>query len=524
MPSAIEITGNLRPEFEELLSPEALDFLADLARAFEPRRKELMQARASLQAEIDAGRLPDFLPETKEVRERDWRVAPAPEDLVDRRVEITGPCSDRKMVINALNSGAQVYMSDLEDSHSPGWSQTMEGQINLRDAARGDIEFTDPSGTEYRLKDRTATLNVRPRGLHLVERHVLVDGEPISASLFDFGLYLFHSAQTLIERGTGPYVYLPKLQAHTEARFWNDVFLHAQEQLGLAPGTIRATVLIEHILAAFEMEEVLYELRDHITGLNLGRWDYIFSFIKTFRPRRQRYVPGPGPGEHGHPLSPLGGRAARPDLPQAGRPRPGRHVRLHPAPGRFGGQRAGLRPGPDRQGARGIPRVRRRLGGHPGLVPTVQEVFQQAFPGSNQLNYVPEVRVTAQDLLQVPEGEITEAGLRNDVSVALQYLDALAPGPGARWPINALMEDRYRGDRPVPALAVDLARRRLSDGGAVTKELYLKVRTEETAKFSEAVGPSGETRLTRRRSCWTSWLPASTFTEFLTLPGYESLE
>ncbi len=524
MPPTIEITGTLTPEFKEILSPEALDFVAGLAREFEPRRRELMQARATLQAELDAGRLPDFLSETKGVRERDWRVAPAPEDLIDRRVEITGPCSDRKMVINALNSGAQVYMSDLEDSHSPGWSQTIEGQINLRDAATGDIEFTDPNGTEYRLKDRTATLNVRPRGLHLVERHLLVDGEPVSASLFDFGLYLFHNAQTLIERGTGPYVYLPKLQAHTEARFWNDIFLHAQEQLGLAPGTVRATVLIEHILAAFEMEEVLYELRDHVTGLNLGRWDYIFSFIKTFRRGKGVTFPDRALLTMATPFL----RSAAELLVQTCHKR-GAHA--------LGGMSAYIPRRDDSEAnERAFAQVRtdkeREASqgydgawvAHPGLVPTVQEVFQRAFPGLNHLNYVPEVRVTAKDLLRVPEGEISEAGLRNAVSVALQYLDAWLQGRGA-VPIYALMEDTATAEIARSQLWQWIWRdARFSDGRPVTTELYLKVRAEETAKLSDARGPERRDTLDRASELLDELVTSPTFTEFLTLPGYQSLE
>src|SRR6266498_387357 len=264
----------------EILGPAALDFLATLARRFEPVRRELLERRRARQREIDAGRLPDFLPETRDVRERDWTVAPIRPDLLDRRVEITGPV-ERKMMINALNSGANVFMADFEDANAPTWENNVRGQANVRDAVAGTIAFTSPEGKRYALEARTATLVVRPRGWHLVEKHLLVDGRPIAASLFDFGLAFFHTAAALIERGTGPYYYLPKLESHLEARLWNDVFVFAQEKLGIPRGSVRATVLIETLPAAFEMDEILYELRDHMSGLNAGRWDYMFSVIKT---------------------------------------------------------------------------------------------------------------------------------------------------------------------------------------------------------------------------------------------------
>src|SRR5256885_5801808 len=280
----------MRAAFEEILSPAALRFVGDLARRFEPQRRELLAARAARQREFDAGAFPDFLSTTADVRAADWRVAQIPRDLLDRRVEITGPV-DRKMVINALNSGAKVYMADFEDSHAPTWRATIEGQINLRDAVAGTISYVSPEGKPYALGPSPATLMVRPRGWHLDEKHVTVDGRPISASLFDFGLYFFHNAAALVAKGTGPYFYLPKLESHLEARLWNDVFNLAQDELGIPRGTIRATVLIETILAAFEMDEILYELKDHSAGLNCGRWDYIFSVIKKFRSRPEFVLP-----------------------------------------------------------------------------------------------------------------------------------------------------------------------------------------------------------------------------------------
>jgi malate synthase len=278
----IEIRGPLPPAFKEILTPGAIRFVAGLARRFETTRQDLLRRRTQRQQEIVDGRMPDFLPETAAVREANWKVAPIPDDLRDRRVEITGPV-DRKMIINALNSGASVFMADFEDSNSPTWQNNIEGQLNLRDAVRREIGFTSPEGKQYRLNDAVATLMVRPRGWHLWEKHMLVDGAPVSASLFDFGLFFFHNAAAQLAAGTGPYFYLPKMESHLEARLWNDVFSFSEQTLGIRAGAIRATVLIETILAAFEMDEILYELRDHSAGLNCGRWDYIFSFIKKFR-------------------------------------------------------------------------------------------------------------------------------------------------------------------------------------------------------------------------------------------------
>src|ERR1017187_7971596 len=277
----IEITGPVSPAWAGILTPEAVAFVAGLSRTFDARRQDLLEHRRQRQVELDNGSFPDFLPETEWIRQSDWKVAPIPADLQDRRVEITGPV-DRKMIINALNSGANVFMADFEDSNSPTWSNNLDGQLNLRDSARGDITYTSPEVKRYELCERPATLLVRPRGWHLDEKHVVVDGKAVSAGMFDFGLYMFHNARELMNRGTGPYFYLPKLESHREARLWNDIFLYAQDRLNIPRGTIRATVLIETILGAFEMDEILYELREHSAGLNCGRWDYIFSFIKKF--------------------------------------------------------------------------------------------------------------------------------------------------------------------------------------------------------------------------------------------------
>ena len=282
LPEGIAIHGPMPAEYQSILTPQAVTFIAKLARKFEARRQELMAQRAQRQREFDAGKLPDFLPETRNIRESEWTVGPIPADLQNRRVEITGP-TDRKMVINALNCGANVFMADFEDSNAPTWSNMIEGQINLRDAIRSSITFQSPEGKQYRLNAQTATLLVRPRGWHLMEHHLQVDGAPVSGALFDFALYVFHNAKEAIAHNTGPYFYLPKMESHLEARLWNDIFVMAQRELGLPLGTIKATVLIETVLAAFEMDEILYELRDHCVGLNIGRWDYIFSCIKKFR-------------------------------------------------------------------------------------------------------------------------------------------------------------------------------------------------------------------------------------------------
>src|SRR5919201_3116661 len=294
IPAGVQVLGPLPPAFAEILTPEALDFVAALVRTFGPTRDALLRQRAQRQEEIAAGKLPDFLPETETIRSAPWTIAPVPADLQDRRVEITGPSGDRKMVINALNSGANVFMADWEDANSPTWENTVGGQVNVRDAIRRTIAFTSPEGKDYALEESVATLMVRPRGWHLPEKHVLVDGEPVSASLFDAGLFLYHNAATLCAQGSGPYLYLPKIESHQEARLWNDVFTMAEQHLGLAHGTIKATVLIETILAAFEMHEILYELRDHSAGLNCGRWDYIFSYIKKLRHHPNCVMPDRG--------------------------------------------------------------------------------------------------------------------------------------------------------------------------------------------------------------------------------------
>ena len=436
----VELRAKREPAAGEILTPRAIAFLADLARHFESQRRELLARRAERQREFDAGLLPGFLVETRHIRESDWRVAPIPPDLRDRRVEITGPV-DRKMIINALNSGANVFMADFEDAHSPTWRGTLEGQVNVRDAANGTIDYQSPDGKYYRLGARPATLVVRPRGWHLVERHLWIDGAPISAALFDFGLTFFHNAAPLIERGTAPYFYLPKLESHLEARLWNDVFNRAQDALGIPRGTIRATVLIETIPAAFEMNEILYELREHSAGLNCGRWDYIFSFIKKFRSRPEFVLPDRSQVTmdrhflrsyvellvqtcHRRGIHAMGGMAAQ--------------IPIKHDPVANATALAKVIEDKMREAKRGHDGT---WVAHPGLVMPARGVFDAFLAGPHQIEVPREGgRVRGRDLLAVPRGEQTAAGLRMNVDVGIQYLEAWLGGVGC-VPIHHLMED-----------------------------------------------------------------------------------
>jgi malate synthase len=523
MDSGVQINGPVDPAFESILSPEALGFVADLHRHFNPRRRELLQARAERQAALDAGARLDFLPETQSVREAVWQVGPAPADLQDRRVEITGPC-DRKMVINALNSGAKVFMADLEDASSPTWNNVVEGQQNLYDAVRRTITFANPDGREYRLNPETATLLVRPRGWHLDERHMKVDGEPVSGSLFDFGLYFFHNAKELIERGSGPYFYLPKLQSHREARLWNDVFTYAQDALGIPRGTIRATVLVETLPAAFEMDEILYELREHAAGLNAGRWDYIFSAIKTLHNQDDRVLPDRAQVTMSVPFM----RAYTQLLVKTCHHR-GAHS--------IGGMAAFI---PSRRDPEvneiAFARVRedkeREAGdgfdgtwvAHPGLVPVALEIFDRVLgerPNQKERQR-DDVVADASKLvdLTVPNGQVTEAGVRNNVSVALQYLNAWLMGTGAAA-INNLMED---------AATAEISRAQLwhwvhnhaltEEGEPITGQRYERIRAEELAKL----GGAGNERYGDAAEILDSLVLDNEFAPFLTIPAYSYLD
>jgi malate synthase len=501
----------------EILAPEASKFLVRLAREFEPRRQELLARRRVRQQRIDGGQLPDFLPETAGIRDTEWKVAPVPHDLQDRRVEITGPV-DRKMIINALNSGANVFMADFEDSNSPTWQNNVEGQANLRDAVRGTITYTSPEGKRYRLNPPVATLMVRPRGWHLDEPHFTVDGKPISGSLFDFGLFFFHNAQLLIDKGTGPYFYLPKLESHLEARLWNDVFCFSQDALGIPRGTIRATVLIETILGAFEMDEILYELREHSAGLNCGRWDYIFSFIKKFRNRPDFVLPDRATVTmekhflksyvdllirtcHRRGIHAMGGMAAQ--------------IPIKNDPGANEKALEKVRQDKLREVNAGHDGT---WVAHPGLVPIAKQIFDTHMKGPNQLSRTrDDVQVTAKDLLAVPEGKITSDGLRWNIDVGLQYLESWLRGSGC-VPIYNLMED---------AATAEICRAQvwqwvrhgatLSDGRHVTRDLVRAIISEQKNKLKGG-------RMAEAAEIYDQMMTSPSFSEFLTLVAYDYID
>jgi malate synthase len=524
LPEGVVVRGKMRPGWEVVLTEEALGFAAGLEREFGPVRRRLLARRAEIQSRLDAGWKPDFPPETKEIRDADWRVAAIPRDLEDRRTEITGP-TDRKMVINALNCGAKVYMADFEDANAPSWENMIEGQLNLADAVRRRIAFDDPeTGRHYSLNEQTAVLFVRPRGWHLPEKHVLVDGEPISAALFDFALFFFHNAKELLARGTGPYFYLPKLENHLEARLWNDVFVAAQSALGLPTGTIRATVLIETILAAFEMDEILYELRDHSAGLNCGRWDYIYSFIKKFAEDPACLLPDRATVTMAthflHSYSLLLIKTCH---------RRGVHA--------MGGMAAQIpiRDDPQANDA-AMEKVRadkRREAGdghdgtwvaHPGLVGIAKEMFDREMPTPNQIaRRRQDVHVTAADLLAAPRGAITEIGLRQNLNVGIGYIEAWLRGIGC-VPLYHLMED---------AATAEISRAqvwqwvrhgaRLADGRTVDATLCRAMLDEELQKLRASAGDkayeSGCFEPAAR--LFRELIEAPRFVEFLTLPAYD---
>lgn len=510
LPTGVELRG---ARDEAILSAEALEFVAELERQFGHRREQLLALRKERQQRLLAGEVPSFLEETKDVREGDWQVAEAPPDLRDRRVEITGP-TDRKMVINALNSGAKVFMADFEDANSPTWPNMVEGQQNMVHAQERSISL-EQGEKSYSLGGEVATLLVRPRGWHLPERHLLVDGSPVSGSLFDFGLYMFHSARRAIARGSGPYFYLPKLESHHEARLWNDVFVHAQDALGIPQGTIRATVLIETILAAFEMEEILYELRDHSAGLNAGRWDYIFSVIKKFRDRDDFVLPDRSAVTMTVPFM----RSYTELL-----------VKTCHKRGAFamGGMAAFI---PNRRDAEvtenALAKVhedKRREAtdgfdgtwvAHPDLVPTAMEEFDAVLgERPNQIDRQrPEVEVAADQLLAVPQtpGEVTEDGVRQNVSVGIQYLAAWLTGTGAAAIYN-LMED---------VATAEISRSQLWQWvhhGRVERDRVLEIADEESAALSDLP------RLEEARQVFEHVALADEFVDFLTLPAYELLD
>jgi malate synthase len=526
LPAGLEIRGAMQPGYETILTPAALEFIVDLTRRFGDRVAALLAARAARQHELDAGTLPDFLPATRNVRESEWRVTTIPADLQDRRVEITGP-TDRKMVINALNSGARVFMADCEDSLTPTWDNVVQGQINLRDAVTRTISFANPDGKQYRLNQQIATLLLRPRGWHLYEKHMSVDGKPVPGAFVDFGLYLFHNHAALKARGTGPYFYLPKLESHLEARLWADVFRHSESKLGIAPQSIKVTVLIETILAAFEMDEILYELKDYIVGLNCGRWDYIFSFIKKFSRRPDFVLPDRQQVTmtthflrsysrlviktcHRRGAFAMGGMA--PQIPIKNDPKANEEAL------------AKVRADKEREAGDGHDGT---WVAHPGLVPLATEVFDRLMPTPNNLQKtLADVQVSAKDLLQIPQGTITEAGLRNNVSVSIQYLAAWLGGLGC-VPINNLMED---------AATAEISRAqiwqwirhpggKLDDGRKVTAELFRTVTREELGKLKAQLGEQAYAggHYERAATLIDKITTAPDFETFITLPAYREI-
>jgi malate synthase len=522
----VEILGGNIDRSHDVLTPLALQLLASLHRRFNPRRLALLAERARRQAEFDAGVLPQFLASTASVRAGDWRIAPVPADLLDRRVEITGPV-DRKMIINALNAPVSAFMADFEDSLAPTWENVIRGQVNLADAIRRTISFEDAAtGKVYRLAERTATLIVRPRGWHLPEKHVRINGEMVSGALFDFALYLANNHQVLAARGTGPYLYLPKIESHLEARLWNDVFLAAQDALGMPRGTIKATVLIETILAAFEMDEILYELREHSAGLNCGRWDYIFSFIKKFRNRPDFLLPDRASVTMERPFL-----KAYVDLLIRTCHRRGAHA--------MGGMAAQIpiRDDPAANEA-AMARVRAdklreaRAGhdgtwiAHPGLAAIAREPFDAVMRGPNQLSVLREdVHVSAADLVAIPDGEITEQGLRNCIRVGVQYLESWLRGNGC-VPLYNLMEDAATAEICRSQLWQCLRHgARTKDGAAVTAARFDRLLHAELDRIHGEVGAA---RLTQgvfptAARLFEQMIKSETFDEFLTLPAYEHL-
>jgi malate synthase len=519
----VVVRGAMDRRYDEILTAPALAFVADLHRKFDATRQELLHARIDRQHRFDAGELPDFLPATRDVRAGDWKVGAIPADLTDRRVEITGPV-DRKMVINALNSGANVFLADFEDACAPTWANLIEGQINLRDRWTGKLDFVDPQTKKaYKLGQKLAVLIVRPRGWHLLEEHMMVDGAPVSGALFDFGLYLFHNAKATLKHKTGPYFYLPKLENRLEARLWNEVFLHAQAKLGLRAGTIKSTVLIETLPAAFEMDEILYELREHITGLNCGRWDYIFSFIKRLGRNKRFLTPDRGQMGmdraflraysllliktcHRRGAFAMGGMAAQ--IPVRGDPKKNEAAFVK------------VRADKEREAADGHDGT---WVAHPDLVPIAKQVFDKVMKGPNQLAKLrADVKVTRDQLLEVHDGARTEAGLRHNIRVGIQYIEAWLRGRGA-VPLYDLMEDAATAEISRAQVWQWLyTRARLTDGREVTPDHFEAIRDDEMAKVRQSIGPTSYDagRFAEAIQLFTDMSLALEFEEFLTVPAY----
>jgi malate synthase len=520
----VSIRGSMGPRFDEILTKEALALVAELHKKFEKRRADLIDSRQKRQSRFDKGELPDFLNETRKIRETDWKIGKLPKDLIDRRVEITGPV-DRKMVVNALNSGAEVYMADFEDACSPSWENLIDGQINLKDRWDNKIDFTDPTTKkEYKLRSKLATLVVRPRGWHLTEDHVTVGGKPVSGSLFDFALYFFHCAARARAAGSGPYFYLPKIESHQEAKLWNDVFVYAQRKLKMPKGTIKATVLIETLPAAFEMDEILYELREHIAGLNCGRWDYIFSFIKRLGKNKRFLTPDRGVMTmdraflrayslllirtcHRRGAFAMGGMAAQ-------IPVKGDAVKNEAAFTK-------VRQDKEREAGDGHDGT---WVAHPDLVPIASEVFNRLMKTPNQLDKLRrDVQVTRDQMLEMHSGERTEDGLRQNIRVGIQYIEAWLRGRGA-VPLYHLMEDAATAEISRAQVWQWLYHRaKLADGREVTQELFESVLRDEMAKVRDAIGHSAydSGRFKEAIGLFRDMSLAHEFAEFLTIPAYK---
>ena len=522
LPNGISISGRMAPEFAQILTPEALAFVAKLQRQFGARRQDLLARRAARQKQFDGGALPDFLAETKGIRESEWRVAPQPKDLLDRRVEITGP-TDRKMVINALNSGASTFMADFEDANCPTWQNMIEGQINLRDAVRRAITF-EQGGKQYRLNETTAVLIPRPRGWHLDERHVTIDASAVSGSIFDFALYFFHNARELLARGSGAYFYLPKMESHLEARLWNDIFLASQKELGLPGGTIKATALIETVVAAFEMDEILYELRSHSAGLNIGRWDYIFSCIKKFRANKDFCLADRAQVTMTAPFMRAYALLLVKTCHKRGAPAMGGMAAQIPIKNDPAANEAAL----EKVRQDKLREVTDGCDGtwvaHPALVPVAKEAFDRHMPKPNQYERQrPDVEVSARNLLDFqPEKPITEAGVRNNISVGIQYLGAWLAGNGC-VPVFNLMEDAATAEisRSQIWQWIRSPKGVLDDGRKVTVDLFRKLLAEELAKVKAAFAEGKYDEAARLFERITT---DDQYVEFLTLPAYQLID
>jgi malate synthase len=526
-PAGLELLAPVPAEYAAILTTEALQFVAELNRRFGDRRTELLVRRSERQAEWDAGTQLAFLDEMATVRSSEWTIAPLPEMLWDRRVEITGP-AERKMIINALNSGARVFMADFEDALTPTWENLLAGQLNLRDAVRRTITYTSPEGKAYALDNEIATLFVRPRGWHLPEKHVRLDGQPISGSLFDFGLFFFHNAKEQIARGAGPYFYLPKMQSHREARLWNDVFVYAQQALGIPQGTIKATALIETLPAAFEMDEILYELREHSAGLNCGRWDYIFSAIKTRRQDERFILPDRALVTMTTPFMRAYSLLAIKTCHRRNAPAMGGMSAFIPVKGDAELNEkafAQVRADKEREARDGHDGT---WVAHPGLVAVAKQVFDTLMPAPNQIDRQrDDVSVSDADLLDVPEGPITEAGLRTNVSVGVQYVEAWLGGLAA-VPLYNLMEDAATAEisRAQIWLWIHRPAGILTDGRKVTVELFREVLAEELARLKEQYG---ETAWAARhfedaRAIFDQLVTAPDLADFLTIPAYAQID